>query len=133
MTRYSKTQIEEAKTRLTAADGYALKPGDTIYSTVTHVARSGMSRSIRFFVMLDNRPHEITWAIARAAGYSMDDKNGGLKTSGCGMDMCFNTVYNLGRILNPKGFDLAPNQHGRNSDLTGHDNDGGYAYRSESL
>lgn len=94
-----------------------LKPGDTIYHTVKHVARSGMSRTITFFIA--DRHKKITcinWELSHALGYSRDKSNGALKVGGCGMDMGFHVVYSTGRALFPKGFKLAKGQHGRNGD-----------------
>lgn len=62
------------------------------------------------------------WA-ARALGYRIG-KHGGIVVGGCGMDMGFHLVYNLGRTLWPTGTD---NPHGRRN---GHpDSDGGYALK----
>lgn len=78
-----------------------VKPGDTLYTTVTHVARSGMSRSIKVFVMENNVPMDRSWAASRLLGDALDEKNGGVKMGGCGMDMGFHLVYSLGRVLFP--------------------------------
>ncbi len=73
----------------------ALPPGSTIYTTVTHVSRSGMSRSIRCFTIENDEPFDISYRIARALGDRLDPKNGGIKIGGCGMDMGFAIVHNL--------------------------------------
>jgi hypothetical protein len=87
-----------------------IKPGDTLHTTVTHVSRSGMSRSIKLFRAYceDGQPRiqEITWLAARALDYSIDQKNGGVKIGGCGMDMGFHLVYSLGWVLFPRGGSL---------------------------
>jgi hypothetical protein len=49
-----------------------------IYTTCSHVSRSGMMRHISAFVMVDNAPV----CIAR-----------GVRVSGCGMDMGFHLAY----------------------------------------
>ena|ERR1035437_1828097 len=46
---------------------------------------------------------------------------------GCGMDMGFHLVYNLGRTLFPEGFKVEG--RGRNGDASGWDKDGGYALK----
>lgn len=71
------------------------KKGATVYQSVTHVAKSGMSRSITNMVIVENEPVKIDWAVARVLGESCDQKNGGVKVSGCGMDMGFHIVNYL--------------------------------------
>lgn len=115
------------------------KPGTRVYTSVTHVARSGMSRSIKVFVV--DRTKEIMdisgW-VGRAIDEPRDHKNGGVKVSGCGMDMGFHIVYNLGRVLFPDGFhctgaNCPSNEHSnkpypkRDGRMEHHD--GGYALR----
>lgn len=75
------------------------KKGRQIYTKVTHVAKSGMSRSIECFVIEENEPINITWAVARILGERVDQKNGGVRVSGCGMDMGFHIVNYLSYSL----------------------------------
>jgi hypothetical protein len=110
---------------------YDIKPNDKIYTTLTHVSSSGMSRSIKVFIMRDNKPENITNLVAKICDYRIDDKNGGLKVGGCGMDMGFAVVYDLSYQLFPKGFDVVG--IGRNGDTSGHDMDGGYALKQAWL
>lgn len=106
------------------------------------------------------RAWRIGHLVAKALGMSYDDKREGIKTSGCGMDMGFHLVYQLGRVLFPQGFGEESRKldaqynvidrkraetpahaqemiaegwefHGRNGDPTGWDNDGGYALKHE--
>lgn len=132
-----------------------LSPGDRTTCTVMHVSRSGMSRTIMLQIPLldDNgRPYirDISYLVAKAIGARFDQKNGGVVMGGCGMNMCFAAVYNLGRVLFPDGFGLIGEKdgkqrraksrksaaqmiragwkfRGRNGDASGWDNDGGYA------
>lgn len=131
-----------------------LKPGDRIATSVMHVSRSGLSRSIglQIAIIEDGKPRvcDISWQVAAALGWRFDNKNGGVSVSGCGMDMCFHTVYTLGRVLFPDGFGLIGTKNGkkrraasrksaaamvrngwefrgRNGDGSGWDRDGGYA------
>ena len=123
----------------------ALKPGQTIYFVVTHVARSGMQRSIEFYIpgysvdsvaMPDGTYkrvkhasiERITWEMSRVLGYRIDQKHGGLVVGGCGMDMGFHCVYNLGRALFPKG---TRTPHGTRNGKP--DSDGGYALKSRQM
>lgn len=73
----------------------------------------------------------IGWMAAKAMGDKFDRDQQGIKIGGCGMDMGFALVYNLGRTLFPKGFKVKG--RGRNGDTSGHDRDGGYALRQEWL
>lgn len=131
-----------------------LKPGSTIFFVVTHVARSGMSRSIEFYVpawetsseyvhhgSATDRPmsterrtvkrmtiEKITWEMSRILGYRIDQRNGGIVVGGCGMDMGFHCVYNVGRVLWPKG---TRKPHDRRNGEP--DRDGGYALKSRQM
>lgn len=148
--KYSKEQVEQARKMLAT-----LKPGDTVYTNVTHVARSGMSRRIRCYISDQDGIHDITWAVARVIEEPMNDQ--GLNIGGCGMDMCFHTVYSLSYKLFPDGFGIlgkGPHGHevrprsemeaakayakgvkfrGRNGDTSGWDRDGGYALNKRDL
>ena len=98
--RYTKEETAEAVTRLRAQ----LTPGRTVYTKITHVSRSGMSRSIECYLAQgrDNLT-DITWLVARATNSRVDNTHGGIVMGGCGMDMGFGLVYNLGRTLYPNG------------------------------
>jgi len=102
-----------------------LKPGDTVYTILRHVSRSGMMRHVSLIIGSGADVQDITWLAARA----MDEKradNGGIKIGGCGMGMGFSLVYNLGYTLWPNGTDKP---HGtRNGQL---DSNGGYALKQE--
>lgn len=122
--KVSKTDYDEALLHL--AD--TLKPGDTVYTILRHVSASGMSRSIDVLVIRDNDVRVITWCVSCILGEPLDTRNGGLKVSGCGMDMGFNVVYRLGSRLWPNG---TPEPHGtRNGEP---DTAGGYALRHRWL
>lgn len=102
----------------------ALKPGDIVYCILRNVSRSGMSRQIDFLINTDDcKPWNISHWIADALEYPQAD-GGALKVSGCGMDMGFQVVYNLGRALWPNG---TPKPHGRRNGEP--DSDGGYALK----
>lgn len=131
-----------------------LKPGQTIYFVVTHVSKSGMSRSIEFYIptwetsseyvhhgSATDRPmsterrivrrmaiDKITHLFSRVLGYRIDQRNGGIVVGGCGMDMGFHCVYNVGRMLWPKG--TAKPHSTRNGQP---DSDGGYALKSRQM
>lgn len=110
-----------------------LPPGKSVYTILRHVSQSGMSRHISICIVDGNEIDDITWLVARLTGDRIDRKTGGIKVTGCGMDMCFHVVYTLGRYLYPDGFKLAANQRGRNGDNSGYDKDGGYALEHRRL
>jgi hypothetical protein len=106
-----------------------LKPGDTVHTILRHVSSSGMSRSISLIATDDaGGPLDITYWAARAMGDTIDQKRGGIKATGCGMDMGFALVYALGATLWPKGTD-AP--HGTRNGAP--DREGGYALKHRWL
>ncbi len=101
-----------------------LSPGDTVYTVLRHVSSSGMSRSIDCYVMRDNAPVWLSRHIANATGMGWDAKREAVKVGGCGMDMGFHIVWNVGACLWPKGTDTP---HGtRNGEP---DSEGGYALK----
>lgn len=99
MTKQSEIEKGEAITYLRSI----LHPGDTVYTSLNHVSRSGMYRVINLYVIKDNQPVRIDWAAAKLLeGY--DSRHDGCKAGGCGMDMGFHLVHNLGYALWPNGF-----------------------------
>jgi hypothetical protein len=111
-----------------------LKPGDTVYTILRHVSRSGMSRSISVVVVQDGVPFDVSWAVAKAGLGRFDRDRDGVKVTGCGMDMGFHLVYNLAWTLYPDGFGCVgehcpSNDHSNGDrDRTPHKHsDGGYA------
>lgn len=104
-----------------------LKPRDTVYCVLRHVSSSGMSLRIDFYVVKKGAIVYLTGWVGSALEYRRHS-DGGLVVGGCGMDMGFAVVYNLGETLWPKG---TKKPHGvRNGEP---DSDGGYALRSEWL
>ena len=102
----------------------SLKPGDTVYTVLRHVSRSGMSRTISAHILrIDNsavdmdaldrgespsnliRPLWLSYNVAKAIEAPHDDRREGVKMAGCGMDMGFALVYGLSSVLWSDGFD----------------------------
>lgn len=142
-----------------------LKPGDEVRTILRSCSRSGMSRRISLVVARDNEVTDITFHAARAMGEKVKQggqyvQDAGIVIGGCGMDMGFSLVYDLGRYLFPDGFGvemeikdavrpspLRPVSQeaaaklvaigykscGRNGDPSGWDNDGGYALKQRWL
>ena len=82
-----------------------LKPGQTVHTITRHVSTSGMTRDIAAFTIVDGDMKDLTYSIAQALGERV--VNDGVRLSGCGMDMHFALVYDLGYALWPNGFDCA--------------------------
>lgn len=155
-----KVTKEEQLTAVETLKGW-LKPGDKIFYTIRSVSRSGMSRNISFFVVREGDIKTLDWHMLRAGVGSTPSGRGGwengVRMKGCGMDMAFAAVYELGRILWPEGFGergIAPfgseyrpdtkekaqkfvskgvKFRGRNGDPSGWDDDGGYALKACGL
>jgi hypothetical protein len=121
----SNVEREESLTWLRAH----LTPGTRVYCVLRHVSASGMSRRIDFYIILDGEMCFISGYVADVLGLRRHPSKDGLTVTGCGMDMGFHVVYELGRALYPKGFKVEG--RGRNGDTSGWDNDGGYALKSE--
>ena len=101
MTKAQDKEQAEAKEYLRTL----VKPGDTVYTILRHVSRSGMSRVIDPLVMTpDAGPYSIAGWAAKALGDKLDRDNWGVKVGGCGMDMGFSLIYNLSYTLFPNGF-----------------------------
>jgi hypothetical protein len=120
-----------------------LKPGQTVYTVLRHVSRSGMSRTIDLYTF-DKKGNKqyLTYNAAKALDYRQNDE--GLVVGGCGMDMGFLVVYSLSRVLWRNGAPCT----GKNCTSNDHTNgmprpergskklvhsDGGYTLRQEWL
>jgi hypothetical protein len=119
----------------------SLPPGTTLYTILRHVSASGMSRSIDVRVLQPNAadPSKVDVLCVRVPevgasfmkSYDKAQKNHGAdyKVGGCGMDMGFALVYELGRLAYPDGFTVTPSTIHRNGTPDGEtDPDGGYAF-----
>lgn len=124
MPTISTTQRDEAREQLRAM----LKPGTTIHTKLNHVSRSGMMRVIDLYVIEDNELRRITWLACKATATTYNEKHEGMRMDGCGMDMGFAAVYNLGRALWPDG---TPEPHSTRNGIP--DRDGGYALKHRWL
>lgn len=70
-----------------------------VYATVLHVSATGMSRVIKFIAITKRgRVYNLNEMIHRITGYAWDHNYYGLRVYGCGMDMIFNTLYNVNCI-----------------------------------
>ena len=140
MTKAQKAEQAEAVTKLREW----IKPGDTVFTILRHVSKSGMSREIGIVLLspaadeqsdgrtcIDLHPN---YLVAQALGERIG-KRDGIVVGGCGMDMGFHLVYNLGRVLWPDGVPCAgdrchSNDHSNGMRERGPEimhKDGGYA------
>lgn len=82
-----------------------LKPGDTVFTVLRSVSRSGMSRNIDLYYMAYNQPVWISAYVGHAIGspqsYRNWQKSQGLTVGGCGMDMGYHLVESLSYSIYP--------------------------------
>lgn len=91
----SKTYQAEARETLSET----LTPDSTIYTIIRHVSASGMQRQIDFYVIQNDTPRRISFAVAALLQLPYSNKYEAVTVNGCGMDMCWDTVYSLSRVL----------------------------------
>jgi hypothetical protein len=101
MVKHTKDEIKHAQDRLMEL---LPKANYKVSTVLRHVSRSGMMRHISLFVAVEGEVIDITYYAAVLLGDNRAD-DGGIKITGCGMDMGFSLVYNLSRTLWPNGFD----------------------------
>jgi hypothetical protein len=94
-----------------------IKKGATIHGIVRGVSSSGMSRTISFHMAdidFNDEPYirGLTYSIAGLLGYKVISVNGhdAIRVNGCGMDMVFKVVYDLGVVLFGDGYALKSSQ-----------------------
>jgi hypothetical protein len=93
----TKKEKAEAKAHALEMLHKFVQPGDTIYTIVTHVSKSGMSRDIKMYTIKDNEPVYLSGYVARALDLRLS--NDGVRVGGCGMDMGYHLVMNLSYAL----------------------------------
>lgn len=82
----------------------ALPAGATVLTIVKHVSSSGMSRVIAFYYIDEGYPRWIN--MDKVNGLPMHRTIHGYVVKGCGMDMAWNEVYCLSRVLHGDGYAL---------------------------
>lgn len=104
-----------------------LQPGTVVYTVLHHVSKSGMMRRISLKIVQDKDIRDITHYAAVAMGDKVHCE-GGIIVHGCGQDMGYALVHNLGYKLWPQG---TKEPHGvRNGEP---DTCGGYALKHRWL
>jgi len=79
-----------------------LNCGDTIYTEVLHVSRSGMTKEIKTLIARKNEIINISQAVAKATQNKFSNRKC-VRIPGWNMDMGHALVYDLGRVLFPSG------------------------------
>jgi hypothetical protein len=74
-----------------------VKPESTIFCVLRTRARSGMSRTISFYAIVDNRPMWLDGHIATALGYQRVKDS--IRVGGVGFDAGHHVVSHLARTL----------------------------------
>src|SRR3990167_9697027 len=99
MTKASDAERDEEIARLREW----VQPGDTLYTVLRHVSRSGMSRRIDVYKLGEAGPEYLTWNIAKAVGWPVNrGRTEGPVVGGGGMDMGFHVVNTLSYVLYPE-------------------------------
>jgi hypothetical protein len=110
-----------------------LKPGTKVYTITRHVSQSGMTRRISAFAIVKGELVNLDWYIEKIGLFKRHKTEEGLVIGGCGMDMHFHLVYELGSVLYPKGYKIPKGEYGRNGDTSGYETSGGYALKKVSM
>jgi hypothetical protein len=83
------------------------KPGDTVYTVLTNVSSSGMTRRMAVLAAITDREgkpgiYNVSHLVARAGLFKMArNHEGEITVSGAGMDMGFHVAYTMGLALYP--------------------------------
>jgi hypothetical protein len=115
------SERKEARARLLEL----VKPGMRVRTILRHVSRSGMQREISLAVSSGDEIIQLDYWASKLLGYRIG-KHGGIVMGGCGMDMGFALVYNLGGMLWPNG---TTKPHGKRNGEA--DRAGGYAIKHD--
>lgn len=76
-----------------------IKPDQKVWTKVTHIAQSGMSRSIEPYIVVGRDIINITYSVSVVLDLSIDQRHGGVRLSGCGMDMGYDLVDRLRYVM----------------------------------
>lgn len=91
---YEAIEASEARVAYNDIDNKIAK-SRRVYCIVRHVSSSGMSRVISLHTIQDGDIRHLSYNAATVLGRSYNDKHGGVKIDGCGMDMCYALVSDL--------------------------------------
>ena len=101
-TKVDRGEVEYAMDRLISY----VPRGRRVYTLIRHVSRSGMSREISLFVAdavgcIICIDYFVKTVLGRRIG-----KHDGIVIQGCGMDMGYALVHDLGEVLHNSGYSL---------------------------
>lgn len=80
--------------------------GETIYTVLRHVSRTGMTRWISVFAIRGGDLVNITRYVSEVTHFKYDDRRDALRVHGAGMDVGFHVVYELSYQLYDSGYEL---------------------------
>ena len=98
--------------------------GGSVTTLVSDVSSDGMNRTVTILAVRNGEICNVSNDVARVLGRKV--KDGGIRVGGCGMDMGFAIVYELGRCL-------YGNSVGRVDSPLVHNSDAGYALTHRNL
>lgn len=106
MKRLSKSEREKQAAESLAYLRSVLPKGLTVYTALSKVSRSGMSRDIKCLIVAQDLStldgigvRNISRHVALALEWPLSKEGDAVRVSGCGMDMGFHLVYSLARVL----------------------------------
>lgn len=108
MSKYTKEEIEQKKQFIKKYFRRVANGNAKTVASVKHVSASGMMRVISFtgYYVSKGKLYSInlTHYIEAINGYTIDRNTYGVRVGGCGMDMIFNTLYNLFQATHDEKF-----------------------------
>ncbi len=84
-----------------------LPKGTTLYTVLRRVSRSRMTRVIDVKVIQDNIPRNVIVQEFSSCAKDCEQESrwhGNYRVTGCGMDMGFSLVYQLGELIHQDGY-----------------------------
>lgn len=110
MTTTQKQQAENERQEAIELLRHAFPIGSTVHTVVRHVSSSGMQRAISVLLAAtfsgQDEIRDVSGWVADATGRKMHPRSQGVKCDGTGMDMAFDLVYSLSRVLYDDGYAL---------------------------
>lgn len=139
MTTKKQLKEQERQDAVDQIKKYA-KPGDTLFTVLRNVSRTGMYRHIDLYAVVDNEMVYLSGYVATALDWPRC-KDGSVGVSGCGMDVGFHLVYNLGwSMFGKEGYECTGEHCPNNSHVNDRNaprgtgvqhTESGYAFRQE--
>lgn len=90
-------QKQQAKQDALSTLNVILKPNDRVFYRVNKVSRSGMSRRISFYAILDNDLLNLNYLFETVLDYNSNED--GVLIRGCGMDMGFHAISTISSTM----------------------------------